>query len=82
MELARSLGADAVVNVDEVEDVPGWFAEQNDGIGVGVVFEMSGALRAIEDAFGIVRHGGNVVLFGIPRGRRRSTSPSRSSSRT
>ena len=27
---------------------------------------MSGALRAIEDAFGIVRHGGNVVLFGIP----------------
>ncbi|HEX6010140.1 MAG TPA: alcohol dehydrogenase catalytic domain-containing protein, partial [Actinomycetota bacterium] len=66
MELARTLGADAVVDVDEVEDVPGWFAGQNDGIGVGVVFEMSGALRAIEDAFGIVRHGGNVVLFGIP----------------
>ena len=43
-----------------------WFAEHNDGIGVGVVFEMSGALKAIEDAFGIVRHGGNVVLFGIP----------------
>ena len=63
---AKKLGADAVVNVDEVEDVPGWFVEQNEGIGVGVVFEMSGALRAIEDAFGIVRHGGNVVLFGIP----------------
>jgi len=27
---------------------------------------MSGALRAIEDAFDVVRHGGNVVLFGIP----------------
>ena len=34
--------------------------------GMGVVFEMSGALKAIEDAFRIVRHGGNVVLFGIP----------------
>src|SRR4029453_10560873 len=66
MELAQKLGADAVVNVDEVEDVPGWFVEHNEGIGAGVVFEMSGALRAIEDAFGIVRHGGNVVLFGIP----------------
>ena len=33
---------------------------------MGVVFEMSGALKAIHDAFEIVRHGGNVVLFGIP----------------
>ena len=52
--------------MNEVEDVPAWFMEQNDGVGMGIVFEMSGALRAIEDAFGIVRHGGNVVLFGIP----------------
>jgi threonine 3-dehydrogenase len=66
MELARTLGADDVVNVDEVEDVPAWFVEQNEGIGMGVVFEMSGALKAIHDAFQIVRHGGNVVLFGIP----------------
>jgi threonine 3-dehydrogenase len=66
MELARTLGADAVVNVDEVHDVPAWFAEQNEGIGVGVAFEMSGALRAIQDAFQVVRHGGHVVLFGIP----------------
>ena len=57
-ELARTLGADAVVNVDEVDDVPAWFVEQNEGVGVGVVFEMSGALRAIQDAFDIVRHGG------------------------
>ncbi len=66
MSLARKLGADEVVNVDEVEDVPAWFVEQNEGVGLGVVFEMSGALKAIHDAFGIVRHGGNVVLFGIP----------------
>ncbi len=66
LELARSLGADAVVDVTAVDDVPAWFVEANEGIGMGVVFEMSGALKAIEDAFRIVRHGGNVVLFGIP----------------
>ena len=66
LELARTLGAEDVVNVDEVEDVPRWFGERNDGVGMGVVFEMSGALQAIQNAFQIVRHGGNVVLFGIP----------------
>jgi threonine 3-dehydrogenase len=66
LELARTLGAEDVVNVDEVEDVQGWFDEHNDGVGMGVVFEMSGALQAIQNAFQIVRHGGKVVLFGIP----------------
>lgn len=66
LELARRLGADAVVNFEEVRDVPAWFLEQNEGVGLGVVFEMSGALQAIQDAFAIARHGGNVVLFGIP----------------
>ncbi len=65
-ELARELGADDVVNIGEVDDVPAWFVEKNEGVGLGVVFEMSGALKAIHDAFAIVRHGGNVVLFGIP----------------
>ena len=64
--LAERSGADGVVNVDEVEDVPGWFHERNEGDGLDVVFEMSGALRAVRDAFALVRHGGHVVLFGIP----------------
>jgi len=66
LRLAKELGAEDVVNVGEVDDVPGWFAAQNEGVGMGIVFEMSGALKAIHDAFEIVRHGGNVVLFGIP----------------
>src|SRR5262245_5797742 len=66
LQLAKELGAEDVVNVGEVDDVPGWFAAQNEGVGMGIVFEMSGALKAIHDAFEIVRHGGNVVLFGIP----------------
>ena len=67
LDLARRLGADAVVNVRRGGGRPGLVrSSRTRGSGMGVVFEMSGALKAIEDAFGIVRHGGNVVLFGIP----------------
>ena len=64
--LAERVGVTAIANVDEVADVPAWFAEQNEGEGLDVVFEMSGALGAVHDAFEVVRHGGHVVLFGIP----------------
>src|SRR5438067_6656641 len=43
LDLARRMGATAVLNVGEVEDVPGWFREQNEGFGVDIVFEMSGS---------------------------------------
>jgi threonine 3-dehydrogenase len=64
--LAETVGVDAAVDVDAVDDVAGWFVERNEGDGLDVVFEMSGALDAIHDAFAIARHGGHVVLFGIP----------------
>jgi threonine 3-dehydrogenase len=67
LELARSLGAD-VADVDVVTDTETWFRERNEGEGLDVVFEMSGASNAVRDAFRIVRNGGNVVLFGIPAG--------------
>jgi threonine 3-dehydrogenase len=64
--LAKAMGATETLNIQETEDVPGWFREQNEGFGVDIVFEMSGASRAITDAFKIVRNGGRVILFGIP----------------
>jgi threonine 3-dehydrogenase len=64
--LAGDFGADAVCDVDAVDDVPGWFREANEDAGLDVVFEMSGALRAVHDAFDLAVHGGHVVLFGIP----------------
>ena len=67
LELARSLGAD-VADVDVVTDIEAWFRDRNEGEGLDVVFEMSGAANAVRDAFRIVRNGGNVVLFGIPAG--------------
>ena len=66
LELAKKLGAEAVVDFADVDDVPAWFVEQNEGVGMGVVFEMSGALQAIQDAFSIARHGGPVTRNGHP----------------
>jgi threonine 3-dehydrogenase len=65
LELAGRLGAEAL-DVDGCNDVAGWFHERNEGEGVDVAFEMSGAPAAIETAFRIVRNGGQVILFGIP----------------
>jgi threonine 3-dehydrogenase len=64
--LAHTMGADAAVDVESTDDVPGWFREQNEGHNLDVVFEMSGAARSITDAFQIARNGGRVILFGIP----------------
>jgi L-iditol 2-dehydrogenase len=63
LELARSLGADAVVNVTEAE------AEEETrrlaGGGLDVVVETAGAVAAIELATRLVREGGRVVNLGI-----------------
>jgi threonine 3-dehydrogenase len=66
MGLAERLGADAVADVDQRTDLDAWVRSHNGGAGVDVVFEMSGAARAIQDAFAIVSNGGHVVLFGLP----------------
>ncbi len=60
------MGADGIVDVSEVADAAGWFAEQTDGRGADVVFEMSGSPIAIGDAIRTARNGGRVILFGIP----------------
>jgi len=64
--LARAMGADAVVDVSEVADVPGWYFEQTDGHGADVVFEMSGSPVAVAGTVQIAPPGGRVILFGIP----------------
>ena len=66
LALAARLGVNAAVNVAHRPDVEGWFHDANEGEGVDVVFEMSGAPAAIGDAFRIARNGGRVILFGIP----------------
>jgi threonine 3-dehydrogenase len=65
LELARRLGA-TTLDVSSGADPADWFRGHNEGDGVDVVFEMSGAAPAVRDAFRVVRNGGHVVLFGIP----------------
>ena len=65
LALAEAMGAHATVNVEDA-DAADWFRDRHEGLGFDVVFEMSGAARAIADAFRIARNGGRVLLFGIP----------------
>ena len=63
LELARALGADAVVNVasQDAEEV----ARRLVGGALDVVVETAGAVSAVELSTRLVREGGRVVLLGI-----------------
>jgi L-iditol 2-dehydrogenase len=68
LELARELGAHAVVNVDE-QDVVALARQLGSGLGVDVVLECSGAAPAARMGLEAVRKGGKymqVGLFGHP----------------
>ncbi len=67
--LAREFGADSCIDVskgsaDLHRQVEKFETGSN---GVDVVLEMSGSLPAYDDAFRIVRNGGQVVLLGLAR---------------
>ena len=68
LNLAKKMGADATLNARNVEegDIVNWLADANEGYGVDIVLEMSGAPSAIDSAFRGVRNGGRITLFGIP----------------
>jgi threonine dehydrogenase-like Zn-dependent dehydrogenase len=63
LELARTLGADAVVNVSE-EDAETATGRLVSG-GLDVVVETAGAVLAVELSTRLAREGGRVVLLGI-----------------
>jgi threonine 3-dehydrogenase len=64
--LARTLGADHVLQVPR-DDVDAAVAQGTEaGHGVDVVLEMSGAPSAVQQAMRVARPGGRVSLMGIP----------------
>lgn len=66
MELARNLGADAVLNVQDTHvDVVKTVFEITGGKGMDVVLEMSGAPSALKQAFEMLTPGGRVSLLGL-----------------
>jgi threonine 3-dehydrogenase len=62
--LASQLGADRVFDASASKSSD--LIDANDGVGLDLVLEMSGAPSAINTAFSVVRNGGRVILFGIP----------------
>ncbi len=65
IELARKMGADAVLNPAE-EDVVAQVGDLTDGEWADGVLEMSGSPVAIDQACKMVRMGGRVSLLGLP----------------
>jgi L-gulonate 5-dehydrogenase len=64
LELARRLGAEAVVDA-RVEDPVAVIAQWTDGDGPGVVFEATGAPEVIRTAVDVVASAGRIVILGL-----------------
>lgn len=64
--LGRALGADYLL--DAGEDVLGRSREICDGLGPDLVIEAVGSQRTIQEAFRLVRRGGQVLLYGLHGG--------------
>jgi len=67
LAMARSMGADHVINPHEQDPVAAIRA-LTDGAGVDVLLEMSGAPSAIDEGFAALREGGEAALLGLAPG--------------
>ena len=65
LALARKMGADEVVNLGEVDPVAA-VRELTDG-GADFVYEVAGSPRALDQAIGMARKGGAVVMLTVHR---------------
>jgi 2-desacetyl-2-hydroxyethyl bacteriochlorophyllide A dehydrogenase len=64
LRLAKRLGADVILNVDEVDPVS-TILKSTGGHGVDVVYEATGVPATIQEGLNMVRRGGKVVAIGI-----------------
>lgn len=64
LELARRLGAAAVIDASTVSDVPGKIHEIAGGRGAAVCIEAAGAAATARQCFAAVRKGGTVLFNG------------------
>lgn len=64
LELAKSLGATAVVNAKDKDAISKVKELTNGGVNFG--FEMAGSVQAMELAYRITRRGGTTVTAGLP----------------
>lgn len=65
LEMAKGMGADFTINVQEVSDPVGEVKKLTGGRGADFVVEAVGTARTYEQAFSMVRPGGTLASFGI-----------------
>ncbi|MGQ9706209.1 MAG: L-threonine 3-dehydrogenase [bacterium] len=65
LDIAKKMGADATINITEVDDVARTVIDTNGGEKVDIALEMAGVDKAVSDTFNVVRKGGRVSAFGI-----------------
>ena len=65
LRLAKQLGADFTININEVDDPVTEVKRLTGGIGADYVLESVGTPETYEQAFNMVRRGGKVEAFGI-----------------
>ena len=65
-DLALKMGANQVFSPIGEKDSVEQLLDANEGYGIDIILEMSGAPAAITSAFRVVRNGGHMTLFGIP----------------
>ncbi len=64
VEFARRMGADLALNAMQ-DDVVSVIMDVTDGEGVDVLLEMSGAEKAIDQGFRVLKPGGEAALLGV-----------------
>lgn len=73
---AAESGAFVMGHQDENADVSQWVKDETDGVGADVVFVCVGTVDAVDSAFGCVRKGGLINIFGgLPGGSRLTINP-------
>jgi threonine dehydrogenase-like Zn-dependent dehydrogenase len=65
LDIARKMGADHTLDTKEVPDVVAEVKRLTGGRGADYVLEAVGSVKTYEQAFQMVRHGGQVSAFGI-----------------
>ncbi|HOJ79557.1 MAG TPA: alcohol dehydrogenase catalytic domain-containing protein [Clostridiales bacterium] len=76
LRLAKQLGADFTININEVDDPVAEVKRLTGGVGADYVLESVGTPETYEQAFSMVRRGGKVEAFGIcPPDRKACFSP-------
>lgn len=65
LDMAKELGADHVINPNDVEDVPTKVKELTGGIGADAAIEAAGVSSVMQQAFGSIHNGGICVIAGM-----------------